>query len=52
MSVKELFVREDSRFETVSGIDVNMKIRLQDAVKSLLWVSAAVVITALLSNLI
>ncbi|MBB6481496.1 hypothetical protein [Spirochaeta isovalerica] len=52
MSVKELFLPEDSRFDSVAGIDSHMKITAQDVVKSIFWVSAAVLIIAYLSKLI
>lgn len=52
MSVKELFVPEDSRFDSVPGIDSHINITAQDVVKSTIWISAAVLIFAYLSKLI
>ena len=43
---------EDSRFETFGGIDFDLKLKGADMVKTLFWVSMAVVLTSHLSKLI
>lgn len=51
MSVKELFRPEDSRLDAVSGIDFHINIKLQEVLKVLVWISAAVLITGSLGSL-
>lgn len=52
MSVKELFLPEDSRIDRTAGLDSKTIVQLKDFVKSSLWISVAVLITVLLSNLV
>jgi len=52
MKVKELFLPEDSRFDSVPGIESDIKISLQDVVKSTVWICASLLIFTYLSKLV
>lgn len=52
MSVKELFLPEDSRFDSAAGIDFDIKFKLMDVAKSLFSISAAILLTSFLSKLV